>query len=384
MLRAGLRFPAVLGTVVCAMGSAAAEPDWSTLAIRNSGEASGAQFTHQIQLKGSIPPGIVVAPAAAPVLPERKPDTGEAIAAPAPAPDAWSPEQIAEARARCTAALKRLNASVVYEEPIKDGDCGDPAPISLTRLGNVTFTPAARINCGMLVPLDAWISKNLQRSAMRQLGARITTIEVMSDYSCRTALGRVGKRLSQHAYLDALDIRGFITNKGDRVHVLDGWGSTERDIAKAKAKEEQIKAAAQEAAKAHGQAAPAQMTAQGKETAGAATSKIMRAGSVDMVNAILPGANKQKQSAARLGGPPDNTKSARRAGANPAFGSTTVLPVEPAMAPPPADPKARFLREAHASACKIFGTTLGPEANEMHRNHFHVDMAQRKIKNICK
>jgi len=383
MLRAGLRFPAVLGTIVCAMGPAAAEPDWSTLAIRNSAEASNSDIIHQ--LKGSVPPGIVVAPATAPVLPERKPENGEALAEPAPAPDAWSPEQIAEAHARCTAALKRLNATVVYEEPIKDGDCGDPAPISLSRLGNVTFTPAARINCGMLVPLDTWISKNLQRSAMRQLGARITTIEVMSDYSCRTALGRIGKRLSQHAYFDALDIRGFVTNKGDRVHVLNAWGATERDIAKAKAKEEKIKTAAEEAAKAQGQAAPTEAQPPSAGTpVSTATNKVMRAGSVEMVNAILPGASKQKQSAARLGGPPDNPKSARRVGANPTFGSTTVLPAAPAMAPPRADPKARFLREAHASACKIFGTTLGPEANEMHRNHFHVDMAQRKIKNICK
>jgi len=382
MLRAGLRFPTVLGTFVCAMGPAAAEPDWSTLAVRSHNGASNSHITHQ--LKGSIPPGIVVAPATVPVLPERKPEGSEALAEPAPAPDVWSAEQIADARARCTAALKRLNATVVYEEPIKDGDCGDPAPISLSRLGNVTFTPAARINCGLLAPLDTWISKNLQRTAMRQLGARITTIEVMSDYSCRTALGRIGKRLSQHAYLDALDIRGFITNKGDRVHVLDGWGATERDIAKAKAKEEKIKAAAVDAAKAQNEATPTEAQPHTVGTAVSTTNKVMRAGSVEMVNAILPGASKQQQSAARLGGPPDNPKSARRVGANPAFGSTTVLPAEPAGAAPPADPKARFLREAHASACKIFGTTLGPEANEMHRNHFHVDMAQRKIKNICK
>jgi len=381
MLRGGLRFPVALAALVCAMGPAAAEPDWSTLAIRSHNDASNSHIAYQ--LKGSIPPGIVVGPAIAPPLPERKPEKAASLAE--PVPDVWSPEQIAEARARCTAALKRLNASVVYEEPIKDGDCGDAAPISLSRLGNVTFTPAARINCGLLAPLDTWISKNLQRSAMRQLGARITTIEVMSDYSCRTALGRVGKRLSQHAYLDALDIRGFVTNKGDRVHVLDGWGSTERDIAKAKAKEEKLAAAAaDDATKAEAEAAPTQAPVVSAETAASAANKVMRAGSVEVVHAILPGANKQKQSAARLGGPPDNPKSARRVGTNPAFGSTTVMPAEPAVAPPPADPKARFLREAHASACKIFGTTLGPEANEMHRNHFHVDMAQRKIKNICK
>ena len=49
----------------------------------------------------------------------------------------------------------------------------------------------------------------------------------------------------------------------------------------------------------------------------------------------------------------------------------------------PPGPQAQFLRAAHAAACRIFGTTLGPEANEAHRNHFHVDMAERKYKKIC-
>jgi hypothetical protein len=50
------------------------------------------------------------------------------------------------------------------------------------------------------------------------------------------------------------------------------------------------------------------------------------------------------------------------------------------------EPPARisgFLHAAHGGACRIFGTTLGPEANNAHRNHFHVDMAPRKHTNIC-
>jgi hypothetical protein len=42
-----------------------------------------------------------------------------------------------------------------------------------------------------------------------------------------------------------------------------------------------------------------------------------------------------------------------------------------------------FLRGAHHAACRIFGTVLGPEANRAHRNHFHLDMAERKVIAIC-
>jgi hypothetical protein len=48
------------------------------------------------------------------------------------------------------------------------------------------------------------------------------------------------------------------------------------------------------------------------------------------------------------------------------------------------DGKAQFLRAAHASACKIFGTVLGPESNEAHRNHFHLDMAMRASGAFCR
>ncbi len=36
----------------------------------------------------------------------------------------------------------------------------------------------------------------------------------------------------------------------------------------------------------------------------------------------------------------------------------------------------QFLRRLHQSACKRFGTVLGPDYNNAHANHFHFDMAQ--------
>ena len=36
----------------------------------------------------------------------------------------------------------------------------------------------------------------------------------------------------------------------------------------------------------------------------------------------------------------------------------------------------KFLRDAHAAGCRRFGVTLGPDANEQHRNHFHFDMGR--------
>jgi hypothetical protein len=47
------------------------------------------------------------------------------------------------------------------------------------------------------------------------------------------------------------------------------------------------------------------------------------------------------------------------------------------------DERAQFLRDVHDGGCKVFGTVLGPEANEAHRNHFHVDVAKRRRSAYC-
>ena len=61
-------------------------------------------------------------------------------------------------------------------------------------------------------------------------------------------------------------------------------------------------------------------------------------------------------------------------------------PKPPVSAGSPVTPdgKTDFIRAAHSSACKAFNTVLGPEANNAHLNHFHVDMAERiKDTKIC-
>ncbi|MBL8565056.1 MAG: extensin family protein [Hyphomicrobiaceae bacterium] len=42
-----------------------------------------------------------------------------------------------------------------------------------------------------------------------------------------------------------------------------------------------------------------------------------------------------------------------------------------------------FLHRLHSSACGIFSTVLGPEANTAHHDHFHLDLKQRRHAAIC-
>ena len=42
-----------------------------------------------------------------------------------------------------------------------------------------------------------------------------------------------------------------------------------------------------------------------------------------------------------------------------------------------------FLHRVHNDTCDVFGTVLGPEANDAHRDHFHLDMNPRRQKGFC-
>ncbi len=47
------------------------------------------------------------------------------------------------------------------------------------------------------------------------------------------------------------------------------------------------------------------------------------------------------------------------------------------------DEKAAFLREVRDGACQLFGTTLSPDYNAAHADHFHLDQADR-IRPFCR
>lgn len=300
-----------------------------------------------------------------PPLPIRKTAKG---AATLPEPDVWSEEQIAQALTRCTKLLKKVDAVLVHEPPLKQGKCGTAAPVRLMSLGKkhkVSFSPPALVDCRMVAALDRWIRQSVQPLAKKHLGERIAKVSVMSDYSCRRSTGR-RNRWSQHAFVDALDIRGFVTETGRKTYVLDTWGETKRDVA-ARIAAAKAKAAQAKLEKMAAETAPKKAIQKSDEP------DESKAGKTVVVAARLGGPNGAKGAAEK------NSLRSRAIVAS-LGGGVPPIPL-PQDAPP--KPESKFLRAAHKAACGIFGTTLGPEANEAHRNHFHVDMAERKYKKIC-
>ena len=361
----------------------------------------------------------------------------EAEAAQLP-PDVWAPETITAAKEQCAEILKRINAVAIYQEPVKQRECGAPAPIQLISIGKnpeVSISPPATMTCALADGLSRWLENDLQPLARKHLGAEIIKIENMSSYACRNAYGRTSTKLSEHGLANALDIRGFVTSGAKTAYVLEHWGTPQREILariaaeKAAAEKAEAERAAADKAAQENQLAnkngakPGAPPSASGSSLGAPAAGIARGtvqDGVPKVTVTLPGAKPKadkrtnKNSVAADDGAPNEPDLADE---NPtpnatakrvkiaASGKSVTLTVPEALMgdskgtkkksalkdattsiePDPSSrgPKPEFLRAAHASACKIFGTTLGPEANAAHRNHFHVDMAPRKFKKIC-
>ena len=330
-------------------------------------------------------------------LPEAK---AEAEAATKP-PDVWSDQEIADAKAHCAKVLRGVAAVIVPAEPIKSGACGTPAPVELVSIGSnpeIAVSPPAKLTCDMVATLAEWFKQDVQPLARLHFGEDVIRISTMSSYSCRNAYGRKRTRLSEHGLANALDLGSFVTDKGTEIDLLANWGPTERDIraaiAAALKAEEKRAAEAKRAAEEKAKTAP-------KAPAGVAiTPPDPKPGDTKNVASTHPPVALERQTPLpdRLGfrqstlidgippprRPSERTKSKPAAALEKPSNLGHPLPAgSPKPLVPQIDKKGEFLRSLHSAACKRFGTVLGPEANEAHRNHFHLDMAERRRGNYC-
>ncbi len=291
-------------------------------------------------------------------------------------PQEWSAKDIADGRARCAALLKDLDLVAEPAEPIREGaSCGAPAPMQLVSIGsspNVIFSPPAILTCDMIASLHKWLTRDVQPLARQHLGGAVVEIATMSSFSCRNAYGRAKSKLSEHGRVNAIDIGTFVTERGEKALVLADWGPVAREVA-ADAKAEAVKRQAEAAAAAR-KKAPAEAPRVATPETIESTVKSYQAGTSiplgmprvtfgirapDAADDLSNGLGWTPPS--RLGGPKETD----------------------ATAPGPQTGKAAFLHGIHKAACSIFATVLGPEANKAHKNHFHLDMAERKNGNIC-
>jgi hypothetical protein len=250
--------------------------------------------------------------------------------------DDWSADDIKEERKECTRLLAPIHVEFEPEEPMKHRQCGAPAPIRLRALGEgemrVEFLPPVTVTCRLAAGLYRWIETSLQPAAREMLGSPITRISGQT-YSCRHMYHNPRLPLSEHAKANAIDIRRFATTVRT-ITIRRDWGPTERRLA-----EMQKKAAVAAEKMGNAPEIPPSIGEASKKTPESQRGRLLKA--------VL--------------------KSEEALHSEAAAGKTEA---------------AAFLRRVHAGACRVLRTVLGPEANESHRDHLHLDMKARDSR-IC-
>ncbi len=347
--------------------------------------------------KKEAPPAAVEQKAGPPPPPEKGPPTTvEEGKAAAPTPDVWPESEVVTGLQECLKMLGPISAEIEIAPPTKSGACGTPAPIFLHHVGGregVDVRPPALLNCRMVVALNQWVEKTLQPTSREMFGAPVTRLHGASGYSCRNRYGNPNDKISEHAFANAIDVTGFDLANGRTIDVVSQWGPTARDI--------KAKAIADALAKARlNDTKPSDPKASGPKASDAKQPEATEA--EEGVPDPSQPAGGGKSGVGRV--PPAHLGASPRPPADPDEGRSTgksserrrqkpkVKPAEqpkPAnVEPPPAEQakvtaEAAYLRRLHSGACKVFATVLGPEANDAHRNHFHLDMASRRRSSYC-
>jgi hypothetical protein len=302
---------------------------------------------------------------------------------------AWSQDEIIAALQDCVRSVGPITGEVEPLAPLRAGECGAAAPVAVSALASaprVELRPSATVNCGMAGRLYRWIEEVVQPAARELLGSPVVGITNLSGYQCRNRNGGrdAFAKMSEHAFANAIDIGGFELADGRRVEVLAHWGATERDLQEARRREAEAEAGGANRTRGGDQAPARDKAATAEDDAVRPRDPRDRAGGFEPK---APNARTQPQERKRpTPGPPERSDNAGRT----SFGAAMAAQGRGADEPSTKDliarqttPEARFLRRLHSGACSRFGTALGPEANEAHRDHLHLDLAPRKRTAFC-
>jgi hypothetical protein len=165
-------------------------------------------------------------PMRAPPPSKRRPRLADEKLGPPAPPESWSNEAIAAAKADCASLLDAVDYEFETLEPIKDGICGAPAPVSLSAVNltsKVKIQPAGRMTCPLADALGRWLREVVQPRAKALLEDEIVALTNVAAYHCRPRYDDATQRMSHHAFANAIDISEFITAKGERINPLEHW-----------------------------------------------------------------------------------------------------------------------------------------------------------------
>ncbi len=160
-------------------------------------------------------------PLTAPKPPEKPADAdGSKKMLPDPRSADRPADKMPEGEVACRERLKALG--VEFEEHKAESDpeigCSIPYPIVLKSLGkSIAISPGTELNCPMAEAAARFAADVIQPAAKADFGAELKSIDQASAFVCRPRHGT--RKLSEHAFGNALDIASFKLSDGTEIKV---------------------------------------------------------------------------------------------------------------------------------------------------------------------
>jgi hypothetical protein len=137
------------------------------------------------------------------------------------------PPPIRDCEARLQAAGVKFQAARLPVHQERGIECGTPQAILYQRgPRGLKWWPPPTVSCGLALAL-ARLEVVLDEESERELGVGISAVEQGGTYSCRP-MARF-RLVSEHSYANAIDLRAFRTQKGQRIAVVDHFGKPDRE-----------------------------------------------------------------------------------------------------------------------------------------------------------
>ena len=159
-------------------------------------------------------------PAVAPQPPQKPADAGDEKMLPDPRSADLPDEKMPQEEIACRERLKTLG--VEFEEHKAESNpeigCSIPYPLVLKTLGkSIAIAPGTELNCPMAEAAARFAADVIQPAAKAEFGADLKSIGQASAFVCRPRHGT--RKLSEHAFGDALDIASFTLSDGKKIEV---------------------------------------------------------------------------------------------------------------------------------------------------------------------
>nr|WP_210333988.1 extensin family protein [Mesorhizobium sangaii] len=159
-------------------------------------------------------------PVVAPQPPQKPADAGDEKMLPDPRSADLPDEKMPDEEVACRERLKTLG--VEFEEHKAESNaeigCSIPYPIVLKTLGkSIAIGPGTELNCPMAEAAARFAANVIQPEAKAEFGADLKSIGQASAFVCRPRHGT--RKLSEHAFGNALDIASFTLSDGKKIEV---------------------------------------------------------------------------------------------------------------------------------------------------------------------